>query len=76
MAKVRLYYFQIWHGESKVEIKTDDWNKVIVFIKLNKKGLTGFNQGYRLVPENKLQHCIDNVSIKDLMTLKKEEEKE
>ena len=68
--KVNLYYFQIWHGDNKVEIKTDKWSEIVDFVKLHKKGVTGFNQGYRLVPKNKLQHCIDNVSIEDLMTLK------
>ena len=68
--KSKSLLFQLWHGDNKVEIKTDKWSEIVDFVKLHKKGVTGFNQGYKKVPESKLQHCIDNVSIEDLMTLK------
>ena len=43
------------------------------FMKRNGGTVSGYNQGSRMVPESRLQHCIDNVSVEDLMTLKKDE---
>lgn len=65
---------QIWDKEGHLlEIKTASAKEVSSFVRRN-GGLIGrFYQGSRMVPESKLQHCIDNVSIEDLMTLKKEE---
>lgn len=42
-------------------------------MKKNGGSVNGYNQGSRMVPENRLKHCIDNVSVEDLMTLKKDE---
>jgi len=75
MAKVKLFYYQIWDKNGILhEIKTDSWNNIIRFVRKYKGTVQGFNQGSRLVPKSRLQHCIDNVSIEDLMTLPKEEE--
>ena len=70
MVKVRLYFYRIWHNDKKLEIKSDDPAEILAFVGKNQKGATGGAQGSRLVPKNRLQHCIDNVSIEDIMTLK------
>ena len=38
-------------------------------MKRNGGSVKGYVQGSRMIPENKLQHCIENVSIEKLMTL-------
>ena len=81
MAKVRLYYRQVWDENGNLhEIKTTSivelsnfMKRISNYKKRNGESIKGYNQGSRMVPENRLQHCIDNVSIEDLMTLKKEE---
>lgn len=74
MAKVRLYYRQVWDENGNLhEIKTASVEELSNFMKRNAGAVSGYNQGSRMVPESRLQHCIDNVSIEDLMTLKEEE---
>ena len=80
--KVRLYYRQVWDENGNLhEIKTTSIVELSNFVKRisnykkrNGESIKGYNQGSRMVPGSKLQHCIDNVSIEDLMTLKKEDE--
>ena len=75
MAKVRLFYRQVWDKNGNLhEIKTASVEELSNFMKRNGGTVNGYNQGSRMVPESKLQHCIDNVSIEDLMTLKKNED--
>ena len=75
MAKVRLFYRQVWDENGNLhEIKTTSVEELSNFMKRNGGTVNGYNQGSRMVPESKLQHCIDNVSIEDLMTLKKNED--
>lgn len=75
MAKVRLYYRQVWDENGNLhEIKTTSIVELSNFMKRNGGSVNGYNQGSRMIPESRLQHCIDNVSIEDLMTLKKEDE--
>ena len=82
MAKVRLYYRQVWDENGNLhEIKTASVEELSNFMKRisnykerNGESIKGYNQGSRMIPESRLQHCIDNVSIEDLMTLKKEDE--
>ena len=89
MAKVRLYYRQVWDENGNLhEIKTASveelsnfmnrisnfMNRISNYKKRNGESIKGYNQGSRMIPESRLQHCIDNVSIEDLMTLKKEDE--
>jgi len=72
--KVRLYYRQGWDENGDLhEIKTASVAELSNFMKRNGGSVNGYNQGSRMVPKSRLQHCIDNVSIEDLMTLKKEE---
>jgi len=74
MAKVRLYYRQVWDENGNLhEIKTTSEEELSNFMKRNGGSVNGYNQGSRMIPESRLQHCIDNVSIEDLMTLKKDE---
>ena len=74
MARVRLYFMQIWDKEGNLlEIKATSAKEVSSFVRRNGGSIGRFYQGSRMVPESKLQHCIDNVSIEDLMTLKKDE---
>ena len=74
MAKVRLYYRQVWDENGNLhEIKTASEKELSNFMKRNGGSVSGYNHGSTMVPESKLQHCIDNVSIEDLMTLKKDE---
>lgn len=74
MAKVRLYYRQVWDENGNLhEIKTASEEELSNFTKRNGGTVSGYNQGCRMVPKSRLQHCIDNVSIEDLMTLKKDE---
>ena len=80
--KVRLYYRQVWDENGNLhEIKTASveelsnfMNRISNYKKRNRESIKGYNQGSRMIPESRLQHCIDNVSIEDLMTLKKENE--
>ncbi len=73
--KVRLYYRQVWDENGNLhEIKTASAAELSNFMKRNGGSVNGYNQGSRMVPKNRLQHCIDNVSIEELMTLKKEDE--
>ncbi len=82
MAKVRLYYRQVWDENGNLhEIKTTSivelsnfMKRISNYKKRNGESIKGYNQGSRMIPESRLQHCIDNVSIEDLMTLKKEDE--
>lgn len=75
MSEVELYFYQVWDKNGTLhELKTVSLKEVIAFAKKYKGPINGFNQGSRKVPKSKLQHCIDNVSIENLMTLKKEEE--
>lgn len=75
MAKVRLYYRQVWDENGNLhEIKTASVEELSNFMKRNAGTVSGYNQGSRMVPKSRLQHCIDNVSIEDLMTLKEEDE--
>lgn len=82
MAKVRLYYRQVWDENGNLhEIKTASeeelsnfMNRISNYKKRNGESIKGYNQGSRMIPESRLQYCIDNVSIEDLMTLKKEDE--
>ncbi len=82
MAKVRLYYRQVWDENGNLhEIKTASveelsnfMNRISNYKERNGESIKGYNQGSRMIPESRLQHCIDNVSIEDLMTLKKEDE--
>lgn len=72
--KVNLYFMQVRDINGGLhEIKTDDRDKIINFVKRNRGLIGGFNIGSRKVPESRLRHCIENVSIENLMTLKKEE---
>ena len=80
--KVRLYYRQVWDENGNLhEIKTTSivelsnfMKRISNYKKRNGESIKGYNQGSRMIPESRLQHCIDNVSIEDLMTLKKEDE--
>ena len=75
MAKIRLYYRQVWDKNGNLhEIKTTSIVELSNFMKRNGESIKEYNQGSRMIPESRLQHCIDNVSIEDLMTLKKEDE--
>ena len=82
MAKVRLYYRQVWDENGNLhEIKTTSivelsnfMKRISNYKKRNGESIKEYNQGSRMIPESRLQHCIDNVSIEDLMTLKKEDE--
>lgn len=82
MAKVRLYYRQVWDENGNLhEIKTisivelsNFMKRISNYKKRNGESIKGYNQGSRMIPESRLQHCMDNVSIEDLMTLKKEDE--
>lgn len=68
--KVRLYYRQVWDKNGNLhEIKTASVAELSNFMKRNGGSVNGYNQGSRMVPKSRLQHCIDNVSIEDLMTL-------
>lgn len=75
--KVRLYYRQVWDENGNLhEIKTTSivelsnfMKRISNYKKRNGESIKGYNQGSRMVPENRLKHCIDNVSIEDLMTL-------
>ena len=68
MAKVKLYYCQF----GQVGIKTEDYNKLLSFFRSNKKEAKGILIGSVNVPAEKLQYCIDNVSIEELNEWKKE----
>ena len=71
--KVDLYFMQIWDLNGVLhEIKTGDMDVLMNFVRRNRGQVSGVNKGHRKVPEKKLQHCIDNVSIEDLMTLQEE----
>lgn len=82
MTKIRLYYRQVWDENGNLhEIKTTSivelsnfMKRISNYKKRNGESIKGYNQGSRMIPESRLQHCIDNVSIEDLMTLKKEDE--
>jgi len=75
--KVRLYYRQVWDENGNLhEIKTTSivelsnfMKRISNYKKRNGESIKGYNQGSRMIPESRLQHCIDNVSIEDLMTL-------
>jgi len=75
--KVRLYYRQGWGENGNLhEIKTTSivelsnfMKRISNYKKRNGESIKGYNQGSRMIPESRLQHCIDNVSIEDLMTL-------
>lgn len=75
--KVRLYYRQLWDENGNLhEIKTTSivelsnfMKRISNYKKRNGESIKGYNQGSRMIPESRLQHCIDNVSIEDLMTL-------
>ena len=72
--KVDLYFMQIWDLNGALhEIKTGDIDILMNFVRRNRGPVLGVNKGHRKVPDKKLQHCIDNVSIENLMTLPKEE---
>ena len=68
--KVRLYFRQVWDKDGNLhEIKTISIDELSNFMKRNGGSVKGYVQGSRMIPKNKLQHCIENVSIEKLMTL-------
>lgn len=66
MKKVRIYYVAIWHGERVSEKKSKNWNDILNFVFLNKKGATGACHGSILVPEDRVEHCLKNFPATDL----------
>lgn len=77
MAKIRLYYRQVWDKNGNLhEIKTTSivelsnfMKRISNFMKRNGGSVKGYVQGSRMIPKNKLQHCIENISIEKIMTL-------
>lgn len=71
--KKEIYFIQIWDKEKRVhELKSVSISEIKKFISKNKREATGIYYGSRKVPGPKLQYCIENVSIENLMTLSKE----
>lgn len=66
--EVELFYIKI----NDLELKTLEYKEILEFVKMHKKGANGICKGSLKVPAERVQHCIDNVSVLELHKYDKE----